>query len=182
VGHPDYTRENGSYGALTLRRQHVQVEDGCIRLAFRAKGGKRVRRRINDRKLARVLDKISDLPGAELLTWVDDAGETHALSSSTLNAYLSDAAGIDGATAKTFRTWIGTRAAFEVGERGEATIKAMSEAAAAQLNNTATIARNSYIHPAVVDLAGADPLSREGYDRSDLYASEGRLLRFLERH
>jgi len=180
VGHPDYTRDNGSYGALTLRRRHVSLDQGRIRLAFRAKGGKRVRRQINDRRLARILGKIGDLPGAELLSWMDESGETHALSSSALNAYLAEAANVDGVTAKTFRTWIGTRAAFEVGEAGGATIKAMSKAAASQLNNTPTIARNSYIHPAVVDLAGKTACAVVGYDRSDLYAAEGRLLKFLE--
>lgn len=180
VGSPDYTRENGSYGAVTLKRRHITLDDGQIGLRFTAKAGKKVRRKLNDRRLARILEKISDLPGAELLTWIDDEGQTHRLSSTALNSYIAEAAGTDGVTAKTFRTWKGTLAAYEVAEEGDATIKAMAEAAAAELNNTATIARNSYIHPAVIDRAGEGPLRVEGYDRADLRMSEGRLLRFLE--
>ena len=180
VGHADYTRENGSYGALTLRRSHVRLNDSRIELKFRAKGGKRVHRQMNDRSLARILHLISDLPGRELLSWVDDDGKAQTLSSNALNSYIADAAGTDHITAKTFRTWKGTLAAFELAEKGEATIKAMSEAAGEVLANTATIARTSYIHPAVIDLAGSGPLEVAGYDRADLRLSEGRLLKFLE--
>ncbi|QUJ76696.1 DNA topoisomerase IB [Sulfitobacter albidus] len=182
VGDPDYTRENGSYGALTLRRRHVSLEGNTIRLRYTAKGGKKVRRSLRDRTLAKVLHRVGDLPGAELLTW-SDGGAVHTLSAQALNAYIAEAAGSEESTitAKTFRTWTGTVAAFGVAERGGATIKDMAEAAAERLSNTATIARNSYIHPDVVDLAGADAL--EGFDagRSGLRAVENRLLGYLER-
>lgn len=180
VGSPDYTRQNGSYGALTLRRKHVTLADNRIEMRYTAKGGKKVRRQINDKRLARILDKISDLPGAELLTWVDDEGAVQTLNSTALNAYIADAAGSEGVSAKTFRTWKGTLAAFEVAERGDATIKAMAEAAAAELNNTPTVARNSYIHPAVIEQAGERPLKTKGYERNDLRLSEGRLLKFVQ--
>ncbi|MEW9921586.1 DNA topoisomerase IB [Marimonas sp. MJW-29] len=180
VGNPDYTEENGSYGALTLRRKHLSLDDNRIEMRYTAKGGKTVRKGITDKRLATILEKISDLPGAEILTWMDEEGDVHTLSSSALNTYIAEAAGTDDVTAKTFRTWKGTLAAFEVAEKGAATIKAMAEAAAAELSNTATIARNSYIHPAVIDRAGQEPLHVEGYDRADLRLSEGRLLRFLE--
>ena len=64
VGNPDYTRENGSYGTLTLRSKHVKLDGNVIRLRYTAKGGKKVRRQINDRTLAKTLEKINDLPGA----------------------------------------------------------------------------------------------------------------------
>lgn len=181
VGHPEYTEQNGSYGALTLRGRHVSLDKDGIRLRYTAKGGKAVKRLVKDRKLARLLEKIGDLPGAELLTWVDEGGSPQTLGSQTLNAYIADAAGADDITAKTFRTWAGTLAAFEVGEKGGATIKQMTTAASARLSNTPTVARNSYVHPDVIDLAGADALS--GYDagRSGLRAAENRLLAYLER-
>ncbi|MGC1496982.1 MAG: DNA topoisomerase IB [Sulfitobacter sp.] len=180
VGNPDYTRENGSYGAVTLKGNHIRLKGQTIHMAFTAKGGKRVRKQMNDRTLARVLNKISDLPGAELLSWVDDAGAAQTLSSTALNSYIAEAAGQDGVTAKTFRTWNGTLAAYTIAEKGGATIKDMAENAAQELNNTPTVARNSYIHPAIIDLAGADPLDVAGNGKSGLFAAEGRLLNFLE--
>ncbi len=180
VGNADYTRENGSYGTVTLKSKHVKLDGSTISLRYTAKGGKKVRRQINDRTLAKVLGKINDLPGAQLLSWVDDHDEVQTLSSSALNDYIVRAAGSDDITAKTFRTWAGTVAAFEIGENGGATIKQMAEAAAAQLSNTVTVTRNSYIHPAVIDLAGADPLDLDTSRRSGLFAAEGRLLAYLE--
>ena len=180
VGSPDYTRENGSYGALTLRGRHVALDGNEIRLRYTAKGGKKVRRRIKDKTLARILHKIDDLPGAEVLSWVDDAGTPHALNSTALNDYLAEASGEDGFTAKTFRTWTGSRAAYEVAEKGSATIKDMAQAAADQLSNTPTIARNSYIHPAVIDLAGGDAPDVTPDRTAGLFASEARMLGFLE--
>ena len=180
VGNPDYTRENGSYGTLTLRSKHVKLDGNVIRLRYTAKGGKRVRRQINDRTLAKTLEKINDLPGAELLTWADAQGEVHQLNSAGLNAYIAEASGCDDFTAKTFRTWAGTVAAFEAAEKGQATIKQLAEAAAAQLSNTPTVARNSYIHPAVIDLAGEAPPEIKVGRKTGLFASEARLLTYLE--
>lgn len=180
VGDPAYTRENGSYGALTLRNRHVELDGDKLRLRYKAKGGKNVRRSMTDRKLAGILDRIGDLPGKELLSWTDEGGDSHSVGSADLNAYIADITGEDGVTAKTFRTWTGTLSAFKVAEKGGATIKAMSEAAAEVLSNTPTIARSSYIHPDVIALAKAEPLEIGGLEKRDLYAAEGRLLRFLE--
>lgn len=179
VGNIAYTRENNSYGALTLRDSHVTLTNGRIGLKYRAKGGKLVKKRIADRTLLRALEKIGELPGATLLSWSDADGATQILSSEALNSYINEAAGDDNATAKTFRTWAGTLAAFEVAEQGHATIKDMSKAAAKALHNTATIARTSYIHPAVIDLADTNAPDVSATAVADLKQSEQRLLEFL---
>ena len=179
VGHPEYTKQNGSYGALTLNRRHLSLSDDKIGLNYTAKGGKKVRRTITDRKLQKLLHTINDIPGATLLTWTDDDGTPRTLSSQQLNSYLADAAGTDDVTAKTFRTWAGTVAAFTVAEQGHATIKQIASAAAQRLHNTPTVARNSYIHPAVIDLAGDPPVDVSPVTRSGLFAAEQRLLGLL---
>ena len=188
VGHPDYAAENGSYGATTLRMKHVKVGEDGIRLSFTAKGGHKVRRTLKDRKLHRILQALDDLPGKELIRWVDAEGASHAVSSEQVNAYLAEAAGVDGATAKTFRTWRGTLAAFETAVREEAiSIKALSEAAAETLHNTPTIARNSYIHPDVIALTDVPAEERARLAAipapvAGLTKPEGALLAFLEAH
>ncbi|MFX0546488.1 DNA topoisomerase IB [Roseovarius sp. S1116L3] len=180
VGNPEYTRENGSYGALTLKGRHVRLRDGRLNISYTGKGGKRVRRQLADSRLMKALERIRDLPGAELLTWLDDEGRTRRVTSAGLNDYLADAGGIETLTAKTFRTWAGTVAAFEVALQDERpTIKAMAEAAAERLHNTPAIARNSYIHPDVLDLAktARDMPPRSG--TRELTVTEQRLQAFL---
>ncbi|MCB1341333.1 MAG: DNA topoisomerase IB [Pseudooceanicola sp.] len=179
VGNEEYARENGSYGALTLKRRHLRLTRTGLMLNYTAKGGKPVRRRLTDRKLLRVLNTIRDLPGAELLTWTDDTGTPRSLSSSALNNYLSEAGGGDF-TAKTFRTWAGTLAAYEVAETGPASIKALCAAAADRLANTPAVARRAYIHPAVIALAGEAPPAPTPAGLTGLAAAENRLLGFLD--
>ncbi|WP_246849449.1 DNA topoisomerase IB [Rubellimicrobium arenae] len=184
VGNEEYARENGSYGALTLRNKHVRLRDGEIGLDFKAKSGQRVRRRLKDSRLLKVLEKASDLPGAELLTWVDDMGQVHSLTSTQLNAYLDEADGDDSLafTAKTFRTWAGTLAAFERLAQGDAPkIKALAEAASQRLHNTPTVAKQAYIHPAVLEMAGQVPDLPPPEPIKGLSTDETRLLAFLEK-
>ena len=64
------------------------------------------------------------------------------------------------------------------------TIKAMAEAASDRLANTPTIARNSYIHPAVIDLnerpiEDRAPLLDKRATVENLRQSEEALLTFL---
>ena len=154
IGSEAYRAENGTEGATTLRSRNLKLTKGKVRLDFMAKGGKRVRRQLSDRTLMRALHDLSDLPGAPVFEWIED-GERHAVHADHVNDWLREATGLDHATAKTFRTWNGSVAALDAAMKaGEGvTIKAMAEAAAAVLHNTPTIARNSYIHPQVIDLA-----------------------------
>ncbi|MEZ5778648.1 MAG: DNA topoisomerase IB [Paracoccaceae bacterium] len=180
AGSPVYARENDTYGALTLQRRHLRFENGKLRVSFRSKGGKRVRRQLGDRTLLRALEKISDLPGAELLSWLDDNGEAHSLGSAALNAYIAEAGGSDQFSAKTFRTWSGTVAAFgAVCDREHPTVKAMAEAAARRLHNTPAIARKSYIHPGVINLAENKRRLPRPARQAGLDLTERRLLAFL---
>ncbi len=154
VGSEAYRAENGTEGATTLRSRNLKVGKKGMRLDFVAKGGKRVRRQLSDRTLMRALHALSDLPGAPVFEWIE-GGERHAVHADHVNVWLREVTGLDHATAKTFRTWNGSVAALDAAMKaGEGvTIKAMAEAAAQVLHNTPTIARNSYVHPQVIDLA-----------------------------
>ncbi|MCK0097690.1 DNA topoisomerase IB [Yoonia sp. F2084L] len=180
LGSPQYAAENGSYGALTLREKHIDVAGSEIKLRYDAKGGQKVSHKMKDAKLASILDDLTDLPGRTVLTWIDSAGAPQTLTSGALNTYIADAAGIEGATAKSFRTWIGSCAAFEVACEGPATITQMATAAADVLHNTPTIARNSYIHPAIIDLADQPVPDFATVKTDGLRVAEQRLLGFLQ--
>lgn len=189
VGNACYTAQNRTFGASTLLNRHLTLQDGAMRLSFRAKGGKRVQHTLRDGRLSRVLNDIGDLPGRALFTYIDDDGQPRALSSQDVNAWLAGIAG-SGVTAKTFRTWGGTLAAFEAARQTEpdrqATVKALTVAAAGRLNNTPAICRKSYIHPAVMALSELPAAERcdllgnlDVSGTSDLRVEERRLLAFL---
>ncbi|MFQ6551615.1 DNA topoisomerase IB [Aestuariibius insulae] len=188
LGHPDYRDENGTYGATTLRTRHATFGDGEVDLTYAAKGGQMISKVLHGDALQSALEKTADLPGADLIGWTDDAGTARSVRSEQVNGFLHDVCG-EGVSAKTFRTWNGTREAFRVALAagdGSLTIKTMAEAAAEQLHNTATIARSSYIHPDVISLAEMDNAERKerlaGLDpggRTGLRAGEAELLSFL---
>jgi DNA topoisomerase-1 len=173
VGCARYAAENGSYGALTLRRRHLKRDADGLRLCYVAKGGQKVVKEVPQPRTREVLEALAAGPGLELFLWRDAAGRSHALSARLLNEELAEIAALDGATAKEFRTWHGSLAAFRHCLRHPgAGIGEMAEAAAARLANTPTVARNSYIHPKVIALADDArprelPKARAGLSRSE---------------
>jgi DNA topoisomerase-1 len=159
VGNTEYARANRSFGLTTLRDRHVGVHGAEVRFSFRGKGGKEHVVGVRDRRLARIVRRLNDLPGQVLFQYVDDGGERRTVGSGDVNAYLREIAGA-AFTAKDFRTWAGTvLAALALSEvRGFATpreakrnILRAIERVAARLGNTPAICRASYVHPGVVE-------------------------------
>jgi len=164
VGNEEYARANGSFGITTLREEHVTVRGAHLRFRFCGKSGKQHSIAVNDRRLARIVQRMQDLPGQELFSYVDDAGEAHPIDSGDVNAYIRSAVGKDF-SAKDYRTWIGTVACTEalLGFGAGASPKerkdnlAVALAWVAQrLGNTPAVCRKAYVHPHVVEsyLAG----------------------------
>ncbi|SFK54925.1 DNA topoisomerase IB [Geodermatophilus ruber] len=187
IGNEEYARQNQSFGLTTLRHDHVRVEGPTIAFEFRAKSGKEQRVRLSDPRLATVVHACHELPGQELFSYVDDAGQVVDVGSADVNAYLR-AVTHAVFTAKDFRTWGGTRVAAEslvdLGPpRSPADarrkILAAIDAAAARLNNTRAVCRASYVNPRVPDAYVEGSLTaafdRAG-DRQGLSHSESAML------
>ncbi len=157
VGNEGYARANRSFGATTLRNRHADVRGRRLRLEYRGKSGKMQRLTIEDGRLSRIARRCQDLPGQHLFEYLDDEGEVHPVTSNDVNDYLREATAKDF-TAKHFRTWGASVIAFKalVDRDGPAaTLKTMLETVSQALGNTPAIARKSYVHPALVELARA---------------------------
>ena len=107
VGNDDYAKQNNSYGLTTLKNRHVAVDGNEVRFRFTGKSGKQWSLRVRDRRVAKIIKACQDLPGQELLQYVDEAGNCQDVTSSDVNDYLKEITGKD-ITAKDFRTWAGT--------------------------------------------------------------------------
>jgi DNA topoisomerase-1 len=158
IGNSHYARSNGSYGASTLLRRHAEAKGRCIRLRFRAKSGKDRDMMVADASLFRFVRDVSDLRGQRLFQYIDDAGQSHAVCSQDVNDYIRTAMG-EAFTAKHFRTFGASVIAFTQLREADAplTVKNMVAPVADMLGNTPTIARQSYVHPALIDLCGQQP-------------------------
>jgi DNA topoisomerase-1 len=160
VGGSQYERSNRTYGLTTLRRRHVAISRKKARLEFEGKGGREIEIELADPDLVRVLRECDELPGYRLFQYIDENGNKQAVGAEDVNAYLQEAGG--GAfTAKDFRTWAATTTAIATladRERDEdedarrSIIVEVAEIVGGLLHNTATVSRQSYIHPRIEEL------------------------------
>lgn len=160
IGNSAYARENGSFGLSTLRNRHADVKGPAIELSFVGKSGVRHQVRVTDRRVARIVRRCRELPGQELFRYLDETGESRAVGSADVNAWLLAAAG-QRVTAKDFRTWHGSVLALQL------TLQACADGAAPcrpqqvlqhvarRLGNTPAVCRKAYIHPQVLGLGEA---------------------------
>ena len=156
VGNEAYAKANKSFGATTLRNRHADVKGSTLKLSYRAKSGKQRVMAITDGSLARFVKRCQDLPGQHLFQYLDEAGEAHPVTSTDVNDYLRETAGEDF-TAKHFRTWGASVIAFAALQDAKCAIglKSLLAPVAEALGNTPAISRKSYVHPALLALAGA---------------------------
>jgi len=148
IGNETYAEENDSFGLSTLTQQHVTVRSRSVTFDFPAKSGTEVAVRIDDARIVRLIRALLTEPHQRLFT-VDGA----PIDSADLNATLLAVCG-EHITAKDFRTWGGTLAAFSYLREGHGADRAASKVAveavdeAAQtLHNTRAVARAHYVHP-----------------------------------
>ncbi|MEY2487159.1 MAG: topoisomerase [Verrucomicrobiota bacterium] len=196
VGNEEYARENKSFGLTTMQDRHVDVEGSKLRFRFRGKSGISHEVDVTDRRMARIISKLQDLPGQELFQYVDDEGGIRDITSQDVNGYLKEITG-EEFTAKDFRTWAGTVlaaialnevGAFETKKQAKANIKTAISAVAKVLGNTPAICRKCYVHPAVLETY-LDGTSIEGLkqkteealenDAPDLRSGEKAIIKFL---
>ncbi|NUS39524.1 MAG: DNA topoisomerase IB [Lysobacter sp.] len=165
VGNPEYARSNRSYGLTTLRNRHVAfLAGGRARFRFRGKGGQEHEVVLDDARLVQLVRRCQQLPGQALFQYEDDEGNVVPVDSGEVNAYLRESMRAEY-TAKDFRTWGATLAAFQrlantevpvtadgspASERAHVSLQnAIIGEVAQALGNTPAVCRKSYIDPIV---------------------------------
>jgi len=192
VGNEEYARENKSFGLTTMQDRHVDVKGSKMRFRFRGKSGIKHDVDVTDRRIAKIVLKLQDLPGQELFQYVDENDEVCAITSQDVNDYLREITGEDF-TAKDFRTWAGTVLAaialstvggFETKKQAKANVNDAIGAVSKILRNTPAICRKCYIHPAVLEsylsgepIEGLKRTIEKALTREDVEAA---ILKFLK--
>jgi DNA topoisomerase-1 len=161
VGGERYALENDSYGLATMRRRHVELQNGRAIFDFPAKGAKRQVQEIADPSVLPTIRALKRRKGAgEELFAYRDGRKWKDVDSGAINDYLKELTG-EEFSAKDFRTWNATvLAAVAVateanGEKSKAArrriAKVATEKVAEYLNNTPAVCRSAYIDPRVFD-------------------------------
>jgi DNA topoisomerase-1 len=159
VGNAEYARDNKSFGLTTLRDRHAAISGGKLKLTFRGKSGKDWSREIHDRRIARIVKGVQDIPGQHLFQYLDAEGGRHSVTSNDVNAYIADNAGV-AFTSKHFRTWGGTvHAAWRLADLSvpdtetgrKRALNEVIDEVSGLLGNTRAVCRRCYIHPRAID-------------------------------
>jgi DNA topoisomerase I len=197
IGNEEYARANRSFGLTTMKDRHVKVKGSKLRFRFRGKSGKEHAVDMSDRRIAKIVARLQDLPGQDLFQYVDDNDQVRNITSQDVNAYLREISGEDF-SAKDFRTWAGTiltaialaaQEKFETKRQAKAQIRAVISAVAKILGNTPAICRKCYVHPAVVEnylnqqsIEGLKEITEDVLENEDvdLRANEKAVLKLLE--
>jgi DNA topoisomerase IB len=200
VGNEEYARSNKSYGLTTLRDRHVKfLQDGRAFFSFKGKIGRTQELVLDDRRLGRILRHCQQLPGPQLLQFVDDDDKRQPIDSGMVYDYLREAMGGigEGFTAKDFRSWGASVRAISFlacqTATGHVSKRALNRCVvstarhvAEALGNTPAVCRKSYINPVVFEawreqaverLVPRGPLSPSRLEKVALA-----LLRERERH
>ena len=157
-GNESYARLNGTRGATTLLKSNVTLDGDGFVLSFKAKGGKAVRKECDAAKLVRAIPILRQVPGKRLFQYRDASGTVRAVSTSAVNAFLREIAGIK-ISLKDFRTLMASAVVLEslsrispaASQRGrKRQVLDAIRAAADQLSNTPAICRKSYVHDTIV--------------------------------
>lgn len=157
-GSESYARLSGTRGASTLLKSNVTIEDDCIVLTFKAKGGKAVRKECDAAKLVRAMGILRQLPGKRMFQYKDDAGNIRVVNATQVNEFLREIAGIK-ISLKDFRTLMASAVVLESLSRISPASSARGRkkqvleavrAAADELSNTPAICRKSYVHDTIV--------------------------------
>lgn len=197
IGNEEYAKENKSFGLTTMRNHHVDATATKLKFSFKGKSGVKHEVDVGDRRLARIIRELQDLPGQKIFQYVDEKGEVRNIDSQDVNDYLREITGEDF-TAKDFRTWAGTVLAAMALNAQEAcknktqakkNVKDAIAAVAKILGNTPTVCRKCYVHPAVLEtyldgamIDGLKQTTEETLERKlgDLRSEEAAVMSFLQ--
>lgn len=158
AGSDAYARDNGTRGATTLLKSNVSINEGRLRLRFKAKGGKRVEKEVRGKRLVKAITRLLALPGRRLFQFRDDEGTLKPVRAGEVNRVLKSITGRP-LSLKDFRTLVASACVLEklvATERADtaharrAQVSEAIAAAAEDLANTPTVCKASYVCGAVV--------------------------------
>ena len=158
VGNEQYAQKNKSFGLTTMKQRHVDISGSRLRFKFRGKSGVDHDIELCNRRLAKIVKRIQELPGQELFQFIDDDNKRHSIDSGDVNDYLKEITNLDF-TAKDFRTWFGTVLAaeelhemgdFESEKQAKKNIVQAIKNVAQELGNRPATCRKYYVHPGIL--------------------------------
>lgn len=181
IGNQQYTDRNETYGLTTLRRKHLTInEDGGLEFDFIGKKSKERHLELYDTDLISLVKQSADLPGYEIFRYKDHSGSFHNVDSDMVNDYIHELFGPDY-SAKDFRTWVGCRLAIEHYDEARRLkqenprrkfTNILLRLVSSELGNTPSVAKDYYVHPAILQAAEDETIAHRNLNHNYLYDNE----------
>lgn len=158
TGNAHYRDENKSYGLTTLTNKHIRIDGAEICFQFRGKKGVQQNIKVQDRRLAKRLQDVKEIPGQHLFQYIDDQNEVCPIDSADVNQYIQ-ACSQEDFSSKDFRTWFGTVWAFiKLAElppfQNQTELRRnlieMYDFVAVKLGNTRTVCKKYYVSHSLI--------------------------------
>ncbi|MDY6896592.1 MAG: DNA topoisomerase IB [Cyanobacteriota bacterium] len=197
VGNERYAQRNKSFGLTTMKERHVDISGSRLRFKFRGKSGVDHDIELCNKRLAKIVKRIQELPGQELFQFIDDDDKRQSINSGDVNDYLKEITDLDF-TAKDFRTWFGTVLAaeelYELGEfesekQANKNIVRAIKSVAQELGNRPATCRKYYVHPGILAayqectlFDAIEKINQSETVKSKLKPTEQAVLNILEQH
>lgn len=169
VGNESYAQQYGSYGLSTLRTKHAKVNGNTLKLKFVGKKGVKQEVALSDKRLAKMVKSVMEIPGQDLFQYYTEGKEHRGVDSGKINDYIREITGSDF-TAKDFRTWGGTLEALRqlaicsgdaLEERPKKKIIVqVLDCVASKLGNTRAVCKSSYVYPLLLEAFENDELAK----------------------
>ncbi len=192
IGNEHYYQENGTAGLTTLRKKHAEIEGNHIHLSYRAKSGKDREFDLNHPTLSKIISRMEELPGQRLFQY-QDGDRVHPIDSGHVNEWLKEKSGLEGISAKYFRTWHASHLtlcellAIDPAESETARIRQETEVlkhTSKELGHRPPVCKKHYVHPEILARHRAGTLAEmfppEIKSIRGLSANEKKLVHFLE--
>lgn len=157
IGNDIYFEENSSMGLSTLTKKTLTMEGPVANISFKGKSGKDIHLSFENKEIAKNLQKLMRLSGDRLFQYASDAGPPTPLAAEDVNTYLRNITDTL-VSAKDFRTWGGTLLAYihiknhlDSSKKDKKIEVEAVDRAAGVLGNTRSVARQSYVHPHLLE-------------------------------
>lgn len=159
IGSDKSVKHFRTYGITTLGNRHVTIgRNGKVIFEFVGKSRIKHKKVLVDAELASLLKELLKIGHGKLFQYRDDDQKLHPVKPSQINAYIKSITE-DDFSAKDFRTWgASLLAGVQLAEIGvcedkrqiQKNIVKAVKTVAAELGNTPSVCRASYIHPSVL--------------------------------
>jgi DNA topoisomerase-1 len=168
VGKEVYARKHKSYGATSLRKVHMKIQNNVIKLRFKGKSKKRLSYTLYHPELAKHLKMLLKLEGDRLFQYIDTNDKIKRVTDVDLNKYIQKYMG-KKFTVKDFRTYSANRyfvrsILHETKKRNPKNKKAIKKSITSALKSviyymrhTMSVSKKSYVMHFVINLYENNP-------------------------